>query len=84
MIDPAARARLERWKLSLLDLSTGNRLLDARDGRTSLPLPDVEPVRLAEALAAGRAFAFDAEEASSVETGRLGVPLPEAEVARRL
>ena len=51
MIDPAASARLERWKLSLLDLSTGNRLLSMKDGRTMIALPGVDPVRLAFRLA---------------------------------
>ncbi|MDQ3299183.1 MAG: DUF4011 domain-containing protein, partial [Myxococcota bacterium] len=59
MIDPATRARLERWKLSLLDLSTGNRLIDAREGRTSIALPGVDPVRLAASIASGSTFAFE-------------------------
>ncbi|HWU88369.1 MAG TPA: hypothetical protein VN253_13880, partial [Kofleriaceae bacterium] len=63
MIDPAARARLDRWKLSLLDLSTGNRLLDASRARTSIPVPEVDVVRLAAALAAEAAFSFETAEA---------------------
>ncbi len=35
--DSAAR-RLDRWKLSLLDLTLRNRLLDAKDGRQVVPL----------------------------------------------
>ncbi|HEX2688057.1 MAG TPA: DUF4011 domain-containing protein, partial [Kofleriaceae bacterium] len=56
MIDPAAHARLERWKLSLLDLTAANRLLDVKDGKTTIPLPAVDPVQLAAALAQGAAF----------------------------
>ncbi len=86
MIDPAARARLERWKLSLLDLSTGNRLLDASRARTSVPLPGVDVVGLAAALAAGDAFSFEAAPDGAGAPGlhRLAAPLEEAELARRL
>ncbi|MBK9031822.1 MAG: DUF4011 domain-containing protein [Myxococcales bacterium] len=50
--DAAAR-RLDRWKLSLLDLTLRNRLLDARDGRQVLPLVGADPVALAALLAEG-------------------------------
>lgn len=89
MTDPAARARLDRWKLSLLDLSTANRLLDAKpDLRTQIPLPGVDPVRVAQLLAAGTALAFDpagdARSAGGIEAGRLRVELPAHELLRRL
>ena len=84
MIDQAERARVERWKLSLLDLSVGNRLLDAKEGRTAISLPGADPVKLAQSLAAGAAFAFEAGHDPSLETGWLRVPLPTTELARRL
>jgi hypothetical protein len=45
---PAADAiarHLDRWKLSLLDLTLRNRLLDARDGRQVVPLAGVDRAR---------------------------------------
>ncbi len=87
MIDPAARARLEWWKLSLLDLSSGNRLLDAREGRTCIAIPAVDPAQLAAVLAEGNAFAFVAGEgaaASMIDLRELRVPLATAELERRL
>ncbi|MEZ4401942.1 MAG: DUF3320 domain-containing protein [Kofleriaceae bacterium] len=50
--DATAR-RLDRWKLSLLDLTLRNRLLDAKDGRQILPLVGAEPAALATLLAGG-------------------------------
>ncbi|MBK7196594.1 MAG: DUF4011 domain-containing protein [Myxococcales bacterium] len=47
---PAAARRLDRWKLSLLDLTLRNRLLDARDGRQVVPLAGVDAVALAARL----------------------------------
>ena len=105
MIAESLTVSLEGWKQSLLDLSSANRLLDARDSRTTIPLPDVDPVRLAFALAAGAAFAFvpaagaNTTSASSqfdssrhqmalpapgFDSTRLVVPLPAAELTRRL
>jgi very-short-patch-repair endonuclease len=96
VIDPAARARLERWKLSLLDLSAGNRLLDAARTRTGVPLPGADVVRLAAALAAGDAFSLEAAPEAGAAPGaagpatgglalhRLAAPLAPAELARRL
>ncbi len=52
MIDQAARARLETWKQSLLDLTTDNPLIDAKDGPTCVALA-VDPQQLAAALANG-------------------------------
>lgn len=49
----AAARRLDRWKLSLLDLTLRNRLLDARDGRQILPLVGADPVALFARLADG-------------------------------
>ena len=97
MIDPAAQARLERWKLSLLDLTAGNRLLDVKDGKTTVPLPAVDPLRIAGALAEGAAFTLQSGPATDVEggasagasgasgaIGRLRSPLAKPELARRL
>ena len=42
----------------MLDLSTGNRLLDATRARTAVPLPGADLVRLAAALAEGAALSF--------------------------
>ncbi len=95
MLDPAARARLERWKLSLLDLSAANRLLDVKDGKTTIPLPAVDPVWLAAALADGAAFTLaadpevrDAGDARGArDAGGAGIlrsPLAAPELARRL
>lgn len=50
MTAPAAARRLDRWKLSLLDLTLRNRLLDARDGRQVVPLAGVDAVALAARL----------------------------------
>ncbi len=83
-MDDAARARLEGWKLSLLDLSSENRLLDARDGKTIIGLPDVDPVRIAFALASGSSLAIDASDTTGLEPGRLRVALPADELAHRL
>jgi very-short-patch-repair endonuclease len=89
VIDPAARARLEWWKLSLLDLSAGNRLLDAKESRTCIALPELDPVRLAATLDGGGAFAFEAgvdhvDPGPGVDTGRLRVALTTAELERSL
>jgi len=48
--------RLERWKLSLLDLSLRNRLLNFKESKKTIPLlcPDIATVE--NALAAGNAF----------------------------
>jgi hypothetical protein len=43
---PDVARRLDRWKLSLLDLTLRNRLLDARDGRQVVPLVGADPVAL--------------------------------------
>ncbi|HEV7556079.1 MAG TPA: DUF4011 domain-containing protein, partial [Kofleriaceae bacterium] len=83
-IDPAARARIDRWKLSLLDLTAGNRLLDAKDGRTCIRMPDVDPVRIASVLAAGQVIAVEAGAPVAIETGRLHAPLAATELDRRL
>src|SRR5204863_1012223 len=46
-------ARLEWWKQSLLDLSIDNPLIDAREGRTCIALPAVDPIKLAGSLESG-------------------------------
>ncbi|HEU0037485.1 MAG TPA: DUF3320 domain-containing protein [Kofleriaceae bacterium] len=88
MIDPAARARLEWWKLSLLDLSTGNRLLDAKEGTTCIAIAGADPVKLAAALDGGGAFAFepgpDPTAPRGFDTNRLAVALTQRELDRRL
>ncbi|MEO8704452.1 MAG: DUF3320 domain-containing protein [Kofleriaceae bacterium] len=93
MIDPAARARLEWWKLSLLDLSTSNRLLDTPThdwpgdsrpytGRTHLAIPGIDPVKLAGALADGAVFAI--ESGNGFGSGCLRVPIAATELEARL
>ena len=83
-MDDAARARLEGWKLSLLDLSSDNRLLDARDGKTIIALPEVDPVRIAFALASGSSLAIDASDSTGLDPGRLRVALSADELGHRL
>ena len=83
-MNAAARARLAGWKLSLLDLSTSNRLLDVRDERTCFALPGIDPVRIAAAFASGSSFGFETGMESSFDTGRLRVPLGATELERRL
>ncbi|HEU4726753.1 MAG TPA: DUF4011 domain-containing protein, partial [Kofleriaceae bacterium] len=83
MIDPAAHARLEHWKLSLLDLSAANRLLDMKDGKTTVPLPGADPVQTAAALADGAALAIEAGPAAG-PAGTLRSPLAKPELAHRL
>ncbi|HET9624243.1 MAG TPA: DUF4011 domain-containing protein, partial [Kofleriaceae bacterium] len=84
MIDPAARARLERWKLSLLDLTAGNRLLDVKDGKTTIPLPDVDAVQIAAALADGVALSVVARGAPAGDAYALRTPLGKDELGKRL
>jgi len=99
VIDPAAQARLERWKRSLLDLTAANRLLDARDGTTMIALSSVDPVRLAAALTDGASFTLvpstpaGAQDGEAVMAGdgadptgarRLRSALGERELARRI
>ena len=86
MIDPAARARLERWKLSLLDLTAANRLLDVKDGKTTIPLPAVDPLWLAAALGEGAAFGVASGPAvgGAADAGVLRSPLAAPELAHRL
>jgi very-short-patch-repair endonuclease len=93
VIDPVAQARLERWKRSLLDLSTANRLLDVGGGpgqrRTllTIPLPSLDPLAVAAALADGAAFAVESGPAvggDAIDAGRLRTPLAKPELARRL
>jgi hypothetical protein len=85
VIDPAAHARLERWKLSLLDLTAANRLLDVKDGKTTIPLPFVDPLRIATALAEGAAFTIESgPEVGAADAGRLRSPLAKPELTHRL
>ncbi|NVB81783.1 MAG: DUF4011 domain-containing protein, partial [Kofleriaceae bacterium] len=79
MIDPAARARLDRWKQSLLDPT--DRLMDIGDD--GIPLY-VDPVRIAFSLAAGSGFAFESGTDPVFDTGRLRVALPAEDLERRL
>jgi hypothetical protein len=60
VIDNAARARLERWKQSLLDPADplAGPVLDA--GTTGLPLVQLDPIRAAFALATGAALRVEA------------------------
>ncbi len=71
-IDPGlapglAARRLDRWKLSLLDLTLRNRLLDARDGRQLVTLAGVDAVALAAALDAGHELEFAPHVAATAE-----------------
>jgi very-short-patch-repair endonuclease len=89
VIDPTARARLERWKLSLLDLSAANRMLDVKDGKTTIPLPAVDPLWIAAALAEGAAFSVASDPAvggtaDAGDAGTLRSPLAAPELAQRL
>ncbi len=68
----------------MLDLSVGNRLLDAKDSASCLPLPGIEPVSFATALAEGAAYAFEAGCDPAVELGWLRIPLPSKELERRI
>ncbi|HEY5950943.1 MAG TPA: DUF4011 domain-containing protein, partial [Kofleriaceae bacterium] len=79
MSDSAARARLDRWKQSLLDPS--ERLLDLAE--QGLPIA-LDPVRLAFALAAGSSFCFEAGRDPAFDTGRLRVALHADELESRL
>ncbi len=83
MIDQATRTHLEGWKLSLLDLSSDNRLIDLSPEHSCLAIAEVDVVRLADALAGGAAFTLTAG-ATALEGGRLGVALAAPELTRRL
>jgi hypothetical protein len=69
---------------SLIDLSAANHLLHLREGKTLVPLPGADPVKLALTLAGGGAFAFEAGCDPAVENGWLRVPLTTPELERRL
>ncbi|HEY4241796.1 MAG TPA: DUF3320 domain-containing protein [Kofleriaceae bacterium] len=85
MIDPLAHARIESWRLSLLDLSTENELISSpRESANRVDLPNVDPHELAAALAGGGAFSFAVGSDSALETGRVRAPLAANELARRL
>ncbi|HEU4611583.1 MAG TPA: DUF4011 domain-containing protein, partial [Kofleriaceae bacterium] len=79
MSDSAARARIDRWKQSLLD--PDERLLDLGDHGVPISM---DPVRLAFALAAGATFGLEAGTDPAFDTGRLRIALPADELARRL
>ncbi len=74
----AARARMESWKASLLDLSIDNPLIDV----FGLELT-AEPVALAAALAAGGGLAIEAGTGTLGE-GKLSAQLAPAELQREL
>ncbi|MGE0550415.1 MAG: DUF3320 domain-containing protein [Kofleriaceae bacterium] len=85
MRDQAAQARVELWKLSLLDLSISNPLLAAADRLHELPLTGVDPVQLARMLAHGGVFGFEAGcDPAPLESAWLHVPLASSELGRRL
>ena len=79
MSESAARARLDRWKQSLLD--PNERLLDLGD--EGVPIA-IDPVRLAFALAAGSGLAIEAGNDAAFDTGRLRVAVPAGELDARL
>ena len=69
---------------SLIDLSAANHLLHLREGKTLIPLPGADPVKLAGTLAGGGAFAFEAGCDPAVENGWLRVPRTTPELERSL
>ncbi|MEO7095041.1 MAG: DUF4011 domain-containing protein, partial [Polyangiales bacterium] len=75
---------MKSWMASLIDLSAANHLLHLREGKTLVPLPGADPVKLALTLAGGGAFAFEAGCDPAVENGWLRVPLTTPELERRL
>ena len=79
MSDQTARARLERWKQSLLD--SRDRLVDVGDTGITLA---IDPMRIAFSLAAGSMLALEPGETPGLENGRLRVTLPKAELDRQL
>ncbi|BBF92157.1 DUF3320 domain-containing protein [Blastochloris tepida] len=48
--------RLERWKRKLLDLSLRNKMLNYKDGKTSVVIECPEPARLEDLLSSGKRF----------------------------
>ena len=80
MIDNADRAHLECWKQSLLD--PADLLIDL--GGAGIALANLDPVRLAFALATGASFAFEAGGEQALDTGRLRVSLTADDLDRRL
>ena len=48
--------RLERWKRSLLDLSTRNRLLNLKKGPTAIPIFCPDPAKLEDDIAGGKSI----------------------------
>ena len=75
--------RLDHWRRSLLDLTLRNRLLDARDGRTSIALPACDPAALAAALEAGTEVGFDGIMNRSPDGSR-AAEIPPAELEKSL
>jgi very-short-patch-repair endonuclease len=59
-------------------------LIDAKDSKSCLALPSVEPFAFARSLGGGGAFAFEAGLDSGVDKGWLRVPLPTPDLERRL
>ena len=85
-LEETAARRLDRWKLSLLDLTLRNRLLDAKDGRQVLPLA-VDAVALAVALDGDAAFTLVPDlgpGGDPLARKELPVTLPSDELDRRL
>ena len=78
---PDVARRLERWKLSLLDLTLRNRLLDARDGRQVVPLVGADPVALMAKLAGGGSF--DLAPGAAIDPAAVGGPERAAEAMAR-
>jgi hypothetical protein len=67
MTEAGSAPLIDRWKRSLLDLTLRNRLLDARDGRTSVALAGCDPVALAALLDGGVELAVDPVAAAPTE-----------------
>jgi len=68
---PDSAARLDRWKLSLLDLTLRNRLLDAKDGARVLTLRGADPIALYAALDAGTTLVLEPQANVEVDADEL-------------
>ncbi len=79
MSDQTARARLDRWKQSLLD--PRDRLVDV--GAAGITLA-IDPMRIAFSLAAGSMLALEVGDSPALDSGRLRVALPKSELDRQL
>lgn len=73
MTESVASSRIDRWKVSLLDLTLRNRLLDARDSKQTLSLALPEPADLSAlwtTLEQGAELRIEPFRAPTLEPGR--------------